>query len=205
MYLCHPLIEHALEVLRAGTIGDIKHVQASYVADIAQFVNPSSKGALYNLGCYPMSLTYLVLAQFLTPQELMNFEVSAFGTRGEDGNICESSASFCFSGKVNAQLHSAETYGLKHGFTVLGSKGSLTFKTNPWLPNEQNALDVEIYESSHESINVQADGDAFFYQVRAVRQAFERGETSLASPRATHQLSEGVMKLLTEWERVTKA
>ncbi|WP_394246464.1 Gfo/Idh/MocA family protein [Vibrio profundi] len=205
MYLCHPVIEQALAVLRSGKIGEIKNIQASYVADIAQFVNPDSKGALYNLGCYPMSLAYLVLSESLTQEELMDFEVSAFGTRGNDGNICESSASFCFSKKVNAQLHTAETYGLKHGFTILGSKGRLTFNTNPWLPAESNELEVEIYESDSERIRIAADGDAFFYQVRAVRDAFERGETSLQWPKATHDLSEHVMKLLTEWEAETKA
>ncbi|MBW3695332.1 Gfo/Idh/MocA family oxidoreductase [Vibrio sp. T187] len=204
MYLCHPLITEALNVLNSGKIGEVQNVQASYVAAISQFVNPDSKGALYNLGCYPMSLAYLVLSQAMTSDQLMDFEVSAFGRAGEDGNICESSATFRFANQVNAQLHTAETYGLKHSFTVLGSKGALTFTSNPWLPSENNAFEVEVYESSKETIEVAADGDAFYYQVRAIREAYESGKKSLEAPKATWETSEAVMKLLTEWESATK-
>ncbi|MCG7495420.1 Gfo/Idh/MocA family oxidoreductase [Vibrio sp. Of7-15] len=204
MYLCHPLINKALSLLNSGAIGDIQHVQASYVAAISQFVNPGSKGALYNLGCYPLSLTYLVLSQMMTNQELMDFELSAYGKVGNDGNICESSATFRFANKVTAQLHTAETYGLKHGFTVLGSKGCLTFISNPWLPGEVNELELEIYESTKETVKVEASGDAFYYQVRAIREAFKSGRKSLEFPKATLETSESVMRLLTAWESATK-
>ncbi|MDF4777173.1 gfo/Idh/MocA family oxidoreductase, partial [Vibrio parahaemolyticus] len=43
-------------------------------------------------------------------------------------------------------------------------------------------------------------GDAFFYQVRNIRQAVEAGRTSLENPCATWEDSHRIMQLLTEWE-----
>jgi len=204
MYQCHPFTEKALSLLASGAIGEIKAIQGSYVAAISQFVNPASKGALYNLGCYPMSLAYLVLKQALSADELMDYRISAIGRQGEDGNICESSANFRVANKINVQLHTAEDYGLKHDFTVLGSKGCLRFNSNPWLPTESNELELEIYETSKETITVAAADDAFHYQVRAIREAIECGDKALKIPKATPELSEDVMQLLTDWESATQ-
>ncbi|PKG56458.1 gfo/Idh/MocA family oxidoreductase [Shewanella sp. Choline-02u-19] len=204
MYLCHPYIEKALSVLASGAIGEIKAIQGSYVAAISQFVNADSKGALYNLGCYPMSLAYLILKQSLPAGELMDYSVSAIGRKGADNNISESSATFRFANKANVQIHTAEDYGLKHGFTVLGSKGCLTFNSNPWLPGQSNEFEVETYEANKETVTVDAAGDAFFYQVRAIREAFERGDKSLQAPKATPESSADIMRLLTDWESSTQ-
>jgi len=204
MYLCHPLINELLKHIHSGVIGDIKSIQASYIADIAAFVNPNSKGAIYNLGCYPMSLVYLVLTQKLSTTEVMDYQVSAYGKLGADGNICETSASFCFANKINVQIHTAEHYGLKHGFTLLGSKGCITLLTNPWLPTpDNNAFDIEIYEQPTQKIEVTSAGDAFYHQVREIRQAVESNKKILGSPMVSPNHSINIMQLLTDWEKAT--
>ena len=59
MYLNHPLIAKLHQELATSEIGEVRSIQGSYVAAIDQFVDPESKGASYNLGCYPMSLIHL--------------------------------------------------------------------------------------------------------------------------------------------------
>ena len=105
-----------------------------------------------------------------------------------------------FNDRFTAQIHTAEDHGLKHGFTILGSKGCIKLDTNPWLPTEENSFTVEIYETSTREVKVAAQGDGFHYQVRNIRQAVERGDTQLAAPMATHQDSRVIMKLLTDWD-----
>ncbi len=201
MYLNHPFTRAIIDALRDGTIGDVRSVQASYVAAISQFVNPASKGALYNLGCYPVSLMHLLLQHGIGDQAFDDYTVQAIGRKGADGNICESSAMFEFGTGVTAQIHTAEDYGLTHSFKVLGSKGSIEINTNPWLPTEQNQLTVEVYETSQEVKSISAEGDGFFYQVRNVRKAIEIGSVELTRPSATCADSCQIMKLLTDWEQ----
>jgi predicted dehydrogenase len=210
MYLCHPLVEQILNRVKSGEIGEIKMINASYVAAISQFVNPSSKGALYNLGCYPISLTHLLLQACYGDELFSDYELAAFGRKGEDGNICESTAIFRFPNKVTVQVHTAEDYGLKHDFKVLGSKGCITLSSNPWLPAaEKNQLLVERYEQDEQykqqkhEVTVESQGDGFDYQVKKVCEAIQRGAKSLERPSATPKDSHQIMKLLTDWERAS--
>ncbi|WP_299793279.1 Gfo/Idh/MocA family oxidoreductase [uncultured Shewanella sp.] len=202
MYLTHPLAVKVREVIRAGTIGDIRSIKGEYCAAISQFVNPESKGALYNLGCYPASLMHLVMQQAFGDTVFDSYHVSAFGRVGEDGNICESAATLQFSNGVICQLHTAEDYGLHAGFTVLGSKGSLVLASNPWLPeSEGNRLVITEYEQHEETVTVSAEGNGFLYQVRLVLEAIEQGRNSLQRPAATAKDSHQIMQLLTDWKQ----
>ncbi|GIU32299.1 Gfo/Idh/MocA family protein [Shewanella sp. MBTL60-007] len=200
MYLHHPLIRELVSVLKSGEIGELRSVHASYIASIAQFVNPDSKGALYNLGCYPISLLHLVVKSMLGEQALEGRTAVAIGRRGQDGNICESNLMMRFGDQQTANLHTAEDHGLKHQFTILGSKGCITLDSNPWLPAKENQFSVEIYETSKRIVSVAAEGDAFFYQVRNIREAVENGKKALEYPCATWNDSYRIMQLLTEWE-----
>ncbi|WP_295893412.1 Gfo/Idh/MocA family oxidoreductase [uncultured Vibrio sp.] len=200
MYLHHPLIRELVAVLESGEVGELRSIHTSYIASIAQFVNPASKGALYNLGCYPISLLHLVVKTMTGEQALENRAMQGVSRRGADKNICESTLLMRFGEQATACVHTAEDHGLKHQFTILGSKGCITMDSNPWLPTQENHFSVEIYETSTRKVSVPAEGDAFFYQVRQVRQAVEAGQTELVSPCATWQDSHNIMQLLTEWE-----
>lgn len=201
MYLVHPLAQSILSVIQAGTLGDIQFVQGDYSASISEFVNPSSMGALYNLGCYPASLMHLVLQAAYGDSIFETTSVVAAGRRGSDGNICDSSAVFRFANGVQASLHTSEEYGLHSSFTVLGKKGSLELVSNPWLPEASgNQFRVTRYEGGSELVDVPAAGDGFHYQVKLVRKALESKVNDVARPAARPQDSRAVMALLTAWQ-----
>lgn len=90
-----------------------------------------------------------------------------------------------FAEGLTAHIHTAENYGLKHGFTILDSKGSITLTSNSWLPDQNNSFNVELYETSQRDVEVNAAGDGIHYQVRTIRQAKEAGEKQLKRPGAT--------------------
>ncbi|WEM45122.1 Gfo/Idh/MocA family oxidoreductase (plasmid) [Photobacterium sp. DA100] len=205
MYLNHPFTAGILDVIKAGKIGQLRAIQGQYTAAISQFVNPDSKGALYNLGCYPVSLLHLIIEQCCGPEAFEGYTLSAMGRRGSDGNICETQANFQFANGMMAQLHTAEDYGLHAEFTVLGTTGSLQVSSNPWLPGAQNQLTITQYEQKPEVIEVEAEGDGFLYQVRAVLKALESHQSHLIRPAARPEDSRQVMKLLTDWEAAVMA
>lgn len=202
MYLNHPLVAELLNQLDSGVIGELKSVQASYSAAISQFTNPGSKGALFNLGCYPLSLLHRVLSHLNVTTKALP-ELTGFGRIGEDGNVVESNVALQFDCGVVAQLHTAEDYGLKHQFELLGSKGYLRCDSNPWLPAANNRFVVAEYEQPERVVEVDAQGDAFLYQVRHVIDALEGGEIELCYPAANRDDSMAIMKMLCHWhERV---
>lgn len=205
MYLCHPFAKKISQVIDEGHIGQIKSISGQYCAAIAEFVNPHSRGALYNLGCYPASLMQLILKQRFGHKIFEDAVISAQGRSEQDGNICESSATLRFSNDVICQLHTAEDYGLHASFTVLGTKGKLNITSNPWLPQASgNQFTLSEYEQTEQVIDVTADGNAFLYQVKQVREALEAGNTALSHPSVTLEDSMQIMQILTDWETATK-
>ncbi|MFT6951939.1 MAG: hypothetical protein ACJAUL_003095 [Paraglaciecola sp.] len=105
----------------------------------------------------------------------LHYQISAVGRRGQDGNICESTALVTYSIGVQCHLHTAEDDGLHAGFTILGSLGSIEFTSNPWLSESQaNPFTVSLYEQPSEVIDVEvvvdveAKGNGFYYQVEVV-------------------------------------
>jgi len=69
MYKFHPQIEKTLALLRQGTIGDVRTVHASFTFQFARdrsnyrWVPAMGGGALYDVGCYTLSIARLVFGE----------------------------------------------------------------------------------------------------------------------------------------------
>ena len=204
MYRNHLLIARLLELLDQNIIGDIKHIEGSYSAAIAEFVNVRSMGAIFNLGCYPASLAHLVLQHACPELTLTDYTLQATGRRGADNNICDTSAQFNFNDQVQLQLHCAEDFGLYHSFKILGTKGYIEMTTNPWLPDTTNSIRYGVYEQEQQQIDIPAEGDAFLYQTRNVIDAIASGKKHMPFPAADLNESVSIMQWLTDWHEASQ-
>ena len=206
MYLTHPLMLAFVREVQSGVLGTLRMIDASYCAAISQFVNPAGRGAVYNLGTYPASLMRLTLqAADLDPDPT---DLTALGAlSGTDGNVTETAASLRFGGSVLGRLHSAETYGAEVAeFSVTGEQGRLRFLSNPWLPGAGgNAFEVQVYGQPARTVQVEAEDDAYRYQVQLVRESIQTGRTEARWPAPSRQDSHGLMLLLTRWEADARA
>ena len=207
MYLAHPLYGRLLDILTDGRLGRVRSVNGYYAADISRFVNPLGKGTIFNLGCYPVSLLHLVVQTMCGDDAFGRRRMQAFGTQSDgnrsDGicNISDAVISVQFNNGVLASLQSSDSYGLGHGFTILGDKGSLRFVTNPWLPAAgTNHVQWQPYDGSIEDIFIEDDHDAFYHQIKMVETALASGKKELDRPSPRHQDSLEIMSFLTQWE-----
>ncbi len=207
MYLAHPVIARFVEALTDGRLGALKAIHASYAADIAHLVNPDGRGAIYNLGCYPASLVQLVVDCTMGEGSFATFELQAFGTISTtDGNVCESAATTQFANGVLATIHAAETYGNTSRFEVQGTNGTLSFSTNPWLPERgDNSFVWHGYNGTSETFVVTSPHDAFDHQVRMVETNMDAGRTEAERPSPRLDDSLQLMRLLTDWEKASRA
>ena len=207
MYLAHPVIARSVDVLRDGRLGALKAVHASYAANIAHLVNPDGRGAIYNLGCYPASLVQLVVDTIGGDGTFADHQLTSFGiTSTTDGNVSEATAAVRFANGVLATIHTAETYGNTSRFEVQGTNGTLTFLTNPWLPERgDNSFVWRTYDADPETIIVNDPLDAFDHQVRLVEANIADGrmEAERPSPRLDDSLH--LIEFLTEWEAAARS
>ena len=201
MYLHHPLLQKYVELLNDNVIGNVRTVSGQYCADIAQFVNRDGAGAIFNLGCYPASLLHLTVQTVFGSDIWSSFDLKAFGSISDkDGNICETAMTLALPNGVTAQLHTAETFGMFSEFVVVGEMGSLRFLSNPWLPEKDgNVIEITPFDGDAQRIEIMADGDAFYYQVKQIREALEQGKRIIGRPIPSLQDSFEIMQILTKW------
>lgn len=202
MYLAHPFLARFRDVLMDGRLGTIRAINGFYAANIAGTENPMGKGTLYNLGCYPASLLHLIIQTMFGEDAFRNRQTSGHGTFTDDGGtLTDAVLSARFGGGVLATLQSTDTYGMAHGFTVMGEHGTLAFKTNPWLPVAgDNILVWQPYDGEQEEITVTDPHDAFYHQIKMVERCIAEGQIEV--PRPSPRLSDSleIMELLTDWE-----
>lgn len=204
MYLAHPVIARFVEILNDGRLGSLRSIEASYAADIAQFVNPAGGGPIYNLGCYPASLVQLVVDTLTGDGEFAHHELNAVGNIAA-GNVVESAAVMRFRSGVLATLHTAETYGTVARFAVRGERGTLSFATNPWLPEPgDNRFRWMAHDGASETIVVDDPLDAFDHQVRMVEANLAAGRLEAERPSPRLADSYALMQALTEWEAAAR-
>ncbi|MVO18147.1 Gfo/Idh/MocA family protein [Parasedimentitalea huanghaiensis] len=202
MYLAHPLYHRLQEVLLDGRLGELRAIQGFYAADIWQVTNPLGRGTLYNLGCYPTSLMHLVVQTMCGEEMFATRRLSGFGNVADhDDTICDAAVTAQFGNGVLASLHSTDSYGMAHGFSISGSKGVLRFVTNPWLPVPgANHLQWCPYDGAVEDIYVETGYDAFYHQIKMVEQNLSQNRTEAQRPSPRLQDSVEIMAFLTEWE-----
>ena len=202
MYLAHPLMAAAGDIIASGRLGRLRSVSGYYAAEIAQFANPLGGGTIFNLGCYPASLLHYVVEAGFGGDAFRGYRCVATGNiSASDGTVCEASLAMRFENGLIATLQSTDSFGMDHAFTVLGEKGALRFITNPWLPVAgDNVIEVTAYGQAPERIIVTSDRDAFGHQVQLVEDCLSQGLKCAPrpSPNPAHSLE--IMKLLCEWE-----
>lgn len=202
MYLTHPLMKKVAEIIQSGELGQIRSFDGHYAADIWSKANPLGGGTIYNLGCYPVSLTHFIMETAFGSEAFATRSVHASGNRAPETNVIQdASLTVRFGNGVLANIMSTDSYGMDFGFTVLGEKGVLSFKTNPWLPKAgENIIQVRPYGGEARQVIVQGDYDAFGYQVRTVEECIKSGQLEASRPSPNLTQSVEIMGLLTEWE-----
>lgn len=139
MYRCHPQIARLAEMLRAGMIGKVEHIHATFGFDARKW--PQSRvhaydlagGAILDVGGYPVTGACLVAGiasggTFARPEKLR-----AAGLVGQTGVDDVSYAVVTFPGGITAELACATTRAMPNQMRIDGSEGSILLE-NPWMP-----------------------------------------------------------------------
>ena len=91
----------------------------------------------------------------------------------------------------------------EHWFRILAetSPAAIFVYRDTILFANRAAVELTGYDEPGRTIDVAADGNGFFYQVRQVREALAQGRRALSRPAARPRDSLDIMGLLTRWER----
>jgi len=202
MYLAHPVHRRLGELLLDGRLGELRSINARYGANIAHLVNPAGRGTIYNLGCYPVSLTHFVVQTLLGEAAFANRSLTGLGAiSANDGTVCDAALAIRFGINVLATIQSSDNYGNTSEFSIAGDNGVLRCLTNPWLPLAgANVIEWHPHDGDAETIVVDDPNDAFYHQIKMVERHVAAGDIEATRPSPRHQDSLEIMTVLTEWE-----
>ena len=139
MYRCHPLITELVSRLRAGAIGQLRHVRADF--GFRDPRNPKGRlfdaaqagGGILDVGGYPVSLARL-LAGVATGQQLAEpTRLSAVGQVGPTGVDEFAQASLAFESGFTAEVACGIRYDFGCAATIFGEEGRIRVD-DAWLP-----------------------------------------------------------------------
>lgn len=212
MYRFHPQIRRAVDIVAAGTIGDLRLIQAEYgfkrpVSGHRLFRANEYGGGLLDAGGYPMSLARLFAgvargAPFANPdslQAMVNFH--------EVGVDNLALATLRFPGDILAQISTGIT--MKHGQVarLYGTRGNLLIRS-PWFGGGVRGgrceLVLTIDEEEPQTITI--DDDVWLYEreVDALTDGVAAGRTEPEAPAMTWADSLGNMAALERWYRASR-
>lgn len=198
MYRCHPLTQRIKAIVDSGCLGSIQMYNAVYTANIEHVANPNSGGAIYNLGCYPMSLI-----QYLTGGEPLDMVALGVANDRHPANDSFAAVTMRFSDDVLANITTSDSVAMHWSFEVIGTKGRLISISNPWMPQigEQTLhLSTESCVEP-ECITVQSTTCVYTHQIDTVNQHILFPNT-LSEARISLQESLSCVRSLERWREI---
>jgi len=213
MYRCHPQISRMIELIRAGTIGDVRVIKATfgspvpYDLDNRLFNRELGGGGILDIGGYCTSMVRLIAGvakgkPFAEPERM-----SVFGMIGEESEVDEyASAMAVFPGDIVAMISCGLRLMQENRVRIEGSGGTLTLP-DPWVPNVNGGESHLILERNGEPLETLTVTSPPLYSIEVdlVAHHVAKGDRQAASPAMSWADSLGNIRMQDEWRRAMDA
>ncbi len=207
MYRCHPQTAKLVELIRAGAIGEVRVIQATFGfhagfdPDGRLFSQELGGGGILDVGCYAVSMARLVAGAAAGEDFAEPAEVKGTAHIGEVSRVDEYAiASLRFPGGIIAQVATAVTVNPENVVRIFGSEGWM-FIPNPWVPGRDgDAGNIVVHrngEERPEEIVVEADRGVYSLEADTVAANIENRQAQ--PPAMTWDDSLGNMRTLDLW------
>jgi predicted dehydrogenase len=139
MYRCHPLITELISRLRAGAIGQIRHVRADFGfrdprSPNGRLFDPAQAGGgILDVGGYPVSFVRLIAGLAVGKTAAEPSSLTAVGQIGPTGVDEFAQATLAFASGVTAEIACGIRYDFGCAATIFGEEGRISIE-DAWLP-----------------------------------------------------------------------
>jgi xylose dehydrogenase (NAD/NADP) len=199
MYLHHPQIERAMEIVRDGSLGRLELVNGTFSFFLDRAVDPRidpamGGGSLWDVGCYPVSL-----ARFVAGEE--PDRVGAFARFDEQEVDRTFIGQMHFPSGLLAQFDSGFSAPDRERVEIVGSDATLELDT-PWKPAPDGAEPTLVIWRDRTPTSIPVDS---IDQYRAEVEDLEAAVLDGTPPRIDLAFSRGSIATLVELDRAARA
>jgi predicted dehydrogenase len=183
MYRHHPQTLAAKDLLDSGVIGQVRFVRGTFTFPLdrpkdVRWRPELGGGALWDVGCYPLSFTRFLLGQ--EPVEV--FGTAVVGATGIDETFA---GQLVFPGGVLAQLDCGFRSPVRAELELAGTEGTIRVR-NPWQPAPELPILVSRGDQPAQAVPVE-DKERFRLEIEDLASAILHGtppRVALAESRA---------------------
>ncbi len=210
MYRCHPQTRRLVELLRAGAVGRVRQVRAtfgyrgSHTLESVKLNRALGGGAILDVGCYTMSICRLVAGvalggEFAEPEELCGMAVF-----GPESTVDEYAvADLRFPGGILAQLSTGVRLAQDNRVEIFGEEGRLEVPA-PWFCSgiEGGVGRLLVHRPGNERPEVvEVSTPEWLYGIEADTVAEHLESRQAPAPSMSWQDSLGNIRALDRWRR----
>ena len=223
MYRCHPQTARLVELIREGTIGEVRLIQAHFSYNMGgpqvniRQQNEAAGGSIMDVGCYCASMARL-LAGAAVGRPFADPVITSDGYRtqvalkgyariGEQSRVDEwASAVVKFPGDIVANLVCGIQARVDPTLCIWGSKGHI-FVPNPWFPGDerfggdQGAKIIIHHDDANEPQDEIVPGGRPLYTIEADIVAAHIADRQAPAPCMSWADSLGNMVTLDAWRK----
>ncbi|MEI8340569.1 MAG: Gfo/Idh/MocA family oxidoreductase [Verrucomicrobiota bacterium] len=203
MYRCHPQTARLVELIRSGTIGEVRLIRATFSFSAEYdlknrlFARDLGGGGILDVGCYCASMARLIAGAASGKAFEEPVEINGSGQIGAESGVDEYAvASLKFPGGILAQLATGVRLDLENNVRIVGTEGSILIPS-PWTMDGSNGfLKMIIFKTGiPEEVVVESSRSIYAIEADHVAEQIP----SRQSPLMSWDDSLGNMKTLDAW------
>ncbi|MCO4319352.1 aldo/keto reductase [Phyllobacterium sp. 21LDTY02-6] len=208
MYRFHPQTLRIVELVRQGTIGDVRIIRSSFGFNMGSFrpehrlfANDMAGGGILDVGGYPVSMVRLLAGAAEGKPFLDPVAVSGVGNLGASGVDEWASAVLKFDSGIIAEVSCSIMAQQDNTLRIIGSKGSIEVKDFWFASGRQGGVGLIDIINGEERRTIEVEEKRYLYsfEVDAVAEAVRAGQTEFASPGMSAADSLGNLRVLDQW------
>lgn len=211
MYRQHPLTLKLAELVRSGTIGEVRLIRSSFGFAMPQFkpehriyANDLAGGGILDVGCYPVSMARLIAGAATGQDVLEPAKVTATGHLGQSGVDEWASALLQFPGGILADVSCSVSLSQDNVLRIFGTKGRIEVK-DFWFGSglAGGSVDIRIVglDDVVETVTVEERRHLYSFEADAAAAAIRASRQEFAWPGMSWADSLGNLTVLDKWRQ----
>lgn len=209
MYRLHPQTAKLVELVAAGTVGEMRLIKSSFGFAMPGFdpnhrlfANDLGGGGILDVGCYPVSMARLIAGAaagkpFLDPETVHG--VAHLGAEGTDE---WASAVLKFPNEILAEVSCSVLVQQENVLRIIGTEGRIEV-ADFWFAGgrEGGVGHIEIVgkDGARETVSVDEPGWLYAFEADAAAAAIRAGRQEYESPGMTWADTIGNLRVLDKW------
>lgn len=208
MYRHHPMTTRIVDIVKSGTIGDVRLIRSSFGYAMPKFMpehrvynNYMAGGGILDIGGYPVSVARLIAGAVSGKPFLEPDTVRGVGHLGQSGVDEWTSAVLHFPNEVIAELSCSISLPQDNVLRIFGTKGRIEVR-DFWFASghEGGTGKIEVIRpAGTDTVEVAEHGWLYAFEVDAAGEAIRAGRPEFAWPGMDWADSLGNLRVMDRW------